>query len=77
MAKPPSPPPRPAERLRQFWKDWGRITVIVLIAHALFGGALTTLYFLSRPPPPRYVVVDLLPPSAQPTPTTSGAPLTD
>ncbi len=69
MAKQQSPPPSLAERLRQLWKHWGRITIIVLIAHALFGGALTTLYFLSRPPPPRYVVVDLIPASTQPAPT--------
>ncbi|MDP9141129.1 MAG: hypothetical protein M3O62_10095 [Pseudomonadota bacterium] len=69
MAKQQSPPPSLAERLRQLWKHWGRITIIVLIAHAIFGGALTTLYFLSRPPPPRYVVVDLIPARATPAPT--------
>ncbi len=78
MATQKQPPLPLRERLRRFWRRWGHSIVIAVIAHAVIGGALTTLYFLTRPKPPRYVVVDLLPASATPAPTPAPAsPETD
>lgn len=67
------PPPALAERLRSFRERWGQALLIAVVVHVLIGGAVYVLYRLSLPPPPGYVIVDLLPPRATPSP--SAAPV--
>lgn len=66
-----------AERLRRFWQRWGRAAVIAIVAHVCIGAAIVVLYYVTKPPPPRYVVVDLLPASASPSPSAVPSPVAD
>ncbi len=66
-----------AVRLRRFWQRWGNALVIAVVAHVCIGAAIVVLYYVTKPPPPRYVIADLLPPSARPSPTASPSPPAD
>ncbi|HEY1075576.1 MAG TPA: hypothetical protein VGE51_02725 [Fontimonas sp.] len=71
---PRTPPTDPiAVRLRQFWKRWGQATIVAVVAHLCIGAAIVVLYYVTKPPPPRFVVVDLIAPSASVAPTATPA----
>lgn len=66
-----STPDSIAVRMRRFWQRWGSAMVIAVLAHACIGAAIVVLYHVTKPPPPRYVIADLLPPTGKPKPTAS------